>query len=137
MDSRKLGRGSMSAPLGHQTYLGPKGMGDNSMFGKRMVLEAVEGPIRKTRVTRRRLNCLNSRVHTVKTSDRVGRLQPRLSFGCRRVGIGSGKDIAEGLRGNEPRQGPERGAYITLITSITYRKAGSPTGREPYGDGDP
>ena len=56
----------MSTPLGHRIYLGPKGMGDNSMFGKRMVSEAVEGPIRKTRVTRRRLNCLNSRVHKSK-----------------------------------------------------------------------
>jgi hypothetical protein len=108
----------MSAPLGHRIYLGPKGMGDNSMFGKRMVPEAVEGPIRETRVTRRRLDCLNPRVHAVRTSGRVERLQPRLSLGCRSIGIGFGNDIAKGLGGSEPPQGPERGAYITLTTSI-------------------
>jgi hypothetical protein len=121
----------MSTPLGHQTYLGLKGMGDNSMFGKRMVPEAVEVPIRKTRVTWRRLNYLNPRDHTVKTSDRVERLQPRLSFGCRRLGIRFGKDIAEGLGGNEPPQGPERGAYITLITSITTGRRDCLRGASP------
>jgi len=72
----------MSIPLGQRTYLRPKGMGNNSMFGKRMVPEAVKEPIRMTRVTRRRLDCLNPRVHTVKTSGRVERLQSRLSSGC-------------------------------------------------------
>jgi hypothetical protein len=108
----------MSTPLGHRIYLGPKGMGDNSMFGKRMVSEAVEGPIRETRVTWRRLDCLNPRVHTVKTSGWAERLQPQLFFECRRVGIGSGNDIVEEMGGNESPQGPERGAYITLRTSI-------------------
>ena len=121
----------MSTPLGHRTYLGPKGKGNNSMFGKRMVAETVEGPIRKTRVTWRRLDCLNSRVHTVKTSGRVERLQPRLSFGCRSIGSGFGNGIAKGLDGNEPSQGLERGAYITLNNVHHDRKAGSPTGREP------
>jgi len=32
----------MSIPMGRRTYLGPKGMGDKSMFGKRMSREAVE-----------------------------------------------------------------------------------------------
>jgi group II intron reverse transcriptase/maturase len=107
------------------------------MFEKRMAPEAVEGPIRQTRVIWRRLNCLNPRVHTVKTSGRVERLQPRLSFECWRQGIGSGNDIVEGLGGNESPQGPEQGAYITLTNVHHDRKAGSPTGHEPYGDGDP
>ena len=33
----------MSTPTGHRTYLGPKGKGENSMFGKRKVREAVYG----------------------------------------------------------------------------------------------
>ncbi len=32
----------MSTPMGRRTCLGPKGMGDNSMFGKRMSREAVK-----------------------------------------------------------------------------------------------
>jgi hypothetical protein len=121
----------MSTPLGHRIYLGPKGMGDNSMFGKRMATEAVEGPIRETRVTWRRLDCLNPRVHTVKTSGRVERLQPRLSLGRRSIGIGFGNDIAKGLGGNEPPQGPERSAYITLTTSITTGRRDCLRGASP------
>src|SRR4029453_2598068 len=105
----KLGRGSMSTPLGHRIYLGPKGTGDNSMFGKRMAPEAVEGPIRETRVTWRRLDCLNPRVHTVKTAGWAERLQPQLSFEHWRGGIGSSNDIVEGMGGSESPQGPERG----------------------------
>jgi hypothetical protein len=121
----------MSAPLGHRIHLGPKGMGDNSMFGKRMVPEAVEGLIRETRVTRRRLNCLNSRVHTVKTSGWAERLQSQLFFECWRRGIGSSNDIVEGLGGNESPQGPERGAYITLITSIMTGRRDCLRGESP------
>jgi hypothetical protein len=33
----------MSTPMGHRTYLGPKGKGESSMFGKRKMLEAVYG----------------------------------------------------------------------------------------------
>ena len=108
----------MSIPLGHRIYLEPKGTGNNSMLGKRMVPEAVEGPIRETRVTWRMLDCLNPRVHTVKTSGWAERLQSQLFFERRKREIGSGNDIVEGMGGNESPQGPERGAYITLITSI-------------------
>jgi hypothetical protein len=121
----------MSTPLGHRIYLGPKGMGDNSMFGKRMVPEAVEGPIRETRVTWRRLDCLNPRVHTVKTSGWAERLQPQLFFECWRREIGSSNDIVEGMGGNESPQGPERGAYITLITSITTGRRDCLRGSSP------
>jgi hypothetical protein len=126
----------MSTPLGHRIYLGPKGMGDNSMFGKRMAPEAVEVPIRETRVIRRRLNCLNPRVHTAKTSGRVERLRPGV-LRILELKNKLRKRHRRGLDGNEPSQGPERGAYLTLTPSITDRKAGLPTGREPYGDGDP
>jgi hypothetical protein len=127
----------MSTPLGHRIYLGSKGMGDNSTFGKRMVPEAVEGPIRETRVTWRRLDCLNPRVHTVKTSGWAERLQPQLFFECWRREIGSSNDIVEGMGGNESPQGPERGRLHHSENVHHDRKAGLPTGREPYGDGDP
>src|SRR5712691_195657 len=43
-----------------------------------------------------------------KTSGWAERLQPQLFFEYRRVGIGSGNDIVEGMGGNESPQGPER-----------------------------
>jgi len=36
---------------------------------------------------------------------------------------------------NDLIEGHEPSTYITLITSSALGKAGSPTGREPYGDG--
>ena len=39
--------------------------------------------------------------------------------------------------GSEPIQGDEWGTYVALDTFNARRNAGSPTGREPYGDGVP
>jgi hypothetical protein len=120
----------MSTPLGHRIYLGPKGMGDNSMFGKRMALEAVEVPIRETRVTWRKLNCLNPRVHTAKTSGRVERLRPGV-LRILELMIKLRERHRRGLDGNEPSQGPERDAYITLTPSITTGRRDCLRGASP------
>lgn len=85
----------------------------------------------KARVIRRRLHCLNSRTqrcpHVPRNHAWRGhRLMAGYVVAARPLGRWAGA--------NEAPQGTERSAYVTLL-QLMLENMGSPTGREPYGDG--
>ena len=86
----------------------------------------------KARVIRRRLHCLNSR------TERCTHI-PRNKHAWRGHRFTADYVVAAGpldrwADANEASQRPERSAYVTL-PQLMHENMGSPTGREPYGDG--
>jgi hypothetical protein len=86
----------------------------------------------KARVIGRRLDCLNSRTqrctHIPRNHAWRGHRLTADYRCCRRTSLGRWADA------NEASQGAERSAYVTL-RQLMLENMGSPTGREPYGDG--
>ena len=85
----------------------------------------------KACVIRRRLHCLNSRTQRCMHVPR--------NHAWRGHRLTADYVIAAGPLGrwadaNEVSQGAERSAYVTLL-QLMHENMGSPTGREPYGDG--
>ena len=86
----------------------------------------------KARVIRRRLHCLNSR------TERCTHI-PRNNHAWRGHRFTADYVVAAGpldrwADANEASQRAERSAYVTLH-QLMLENMGSPTGREPYGDG--
>jgi hypothetical protein len=86
----------------------------------------------EARVIRRKLHCLNSRFQRCNTHS----LRNHVWRSHRLTAVFT---VAAGALGrwaeaNEASQGTERSAYVTLHQLISGNM-GSPTGREPYGDG--
>lgn len=100
----------MSTPMGRRTYLGPKGMGDNSMFGKRMNREAVKrlDPQDSSDMAKADLPESQGPVNQSSWSGRTA-VTPTVPT-IPELASSSGKDIAQGLGGSEPPQGSQRGA---------------------------
>jgi hypothetical protein len=90
---------------------------------------------RKTRVIWRELDCPNPKFQRCNgtpaaTTPVHGAIDNRRAVASRQ------RPSDRWAMKNDFIQGTEWGAYVTLVRSAT-RNAGSPTGREPYGDGVP
>jgi hypothetical protein len=105
----------MSMPLGHRTYLGPKGKGENSMFGKRMCSEAVYGhdPQDPSDMVKAELPELQ-RPFSKNSGGRVARLHTPLGLRIPGGGSAPGNDIVASQGRSERPQGLKRSTYVTL-----------------------
>ena len=90
---------------------------------------------RETRVIWRKLDCLNLNLQTMQRIIRRKDTRNR-RHACIDIVEGSMQPPECGAMPSEGIQGDEWGAYVTLERT-TRTNAGSPTGREPYGDGVP
>jgi hypothetical protein len=88
-----------------------------------------------TRVIWRRLDCLKPNLQKmevhIRRKDARNRRRP-----CRQSGIRTVQPPGPGAMPSEGIQGDEWDAYVTLPRA-TGTNVGSPTGREPHGDGGP
>jgi hypothetical protein len=85
----------------------------------------------KARVIRRRLHCLNSRTERCSHISRNHAWRGHRLTADYMVAAGP---LGRWADANEVSQGAERSAYLTLV-QLMPENMGSPTGREPYGDG--
>ena len=89
----------------------------------------------ETRVIWRKLDCLNLNLQAMQRIIRRKDTRNR-RHACNDIVEGSMQPPERGAMPSEGIQGDEWGAYVTLGRT-TGTNAGSPTGREPYGDGVP
>ena len=85
----------------------------------------------KARVIRRRLHCLNSR------TERCSHIPCNHAWQGHRITadyVVAAGPLDRWAEANEASQRAERSAYVTLL-QLMLENMGSPTGREPYGDG--
>jgi hypothetical protein len=85
----------------------------------------------KACVIRRRLHCLNSR------TQRCSHIPRNHAWRGHRLTadyVVTAGPLSRWADANEASQGAERSAYVTL-RQLMHENMGSPTGREPYGDG--
>jgi hypothetical protein len=116
--------------------LGPKGEGDNSMPGKQRSCpgargEALRGPcdMAKARLPKPQ-SPDDAKEHPPETAPVTG------AAACAGIVKGLAQPLGRKAMPNEGIEGDEWGAYVTL--GRTKRtNAGTPTGREPQGDGVP
>ena len=109
-----------------------KPMGTIACWKRRDGLKACRAECGKARVIGRRLDCLNSRFQ------RCNQHIPR-NRAWRGHRLTADYVVAAGALGrwaeaNEVSQGTERSAYVAL-QQLVSENMGSPTGREPHGDG--
>lgn len=121
--------------MGHQIYLGLKGMGDNSMSGKRMWSRSrlASAPQDPGDMVKPELAEPQSPCCKVSRPDHNGYTSGCLLDAEKFIQLRQRIPRRPGC--NEQPQGLERGTYIALFVHHA-RKAGSPKGRESYGDGD-
>ena len=116
-------------------YLDPKGKGKSSMPGNRRSSgQASEVGRCGTRVIWRKLDCLNPNLQKMQSThppERRLKPAPRSAPVYRQW---SAQPSGRGAMPSEGIQGDEWDAYVTLVRT-TGTNVGSPTGREPYGDG--
>jgi len=123
-------------PLGHPTYRMSKDSRDKSMLEKQETLEdayrvVLRGPrdMVKAKLPEPQSPAVQAHTH--------GHSVIRPCHRERTIRLSWRVSSARWAIGSEPIQGDERGTYVALETFSTKRNAGSPTGREPYGDGVP
>lgn len=112
-----------------------KTKGKYSTSGKRLMGEIVYPMLRKTRSVRLKFDCLNSSFQGVMSSQRIQRLK---SF-CRCIPeffCCSGNIPARHRMPTRHFKGAKGEPNPTYYVQLA-RNAGSPKGREPYGDGAP
>jgi hypothetical protein len=112
-----------------------KTKGKYSTLGKRLMSEIVYLMLRKTRSEWLKLDCLNSSFQGVMSPQRKQRLKS--SYRCIPESFGCSGNIPARYRMStrhfkEAKGEPNPTYYVQLA-----RNAGSPTGRESYGDGAP
>lgn len=90
---------------------------------------------RETRVIWRELDCPNPKLQRCNGTPAVT-TPMRGAIDNGRVASSRPRPSDRWAMANDAIQGAEWGAYVTLLRSAS-RNAGSPTGREPYGDGVP
>jgi hypothetical protein len=121
-------------PLGHPTDRMPKGLWDKSMLEKRETSEDAYGAVPRGSRDMVKAELLASQSPAVKTHTHGH----SVFWPCHReraIRLSWPVTSAWWAIGSEPIQGDEWGTSVALDTFSTRRNAGSPTGREPYGDG--
>jgi hypothetical protein len=120
--------------VGHETYLAPKGNGDHSMSRKRLTegrMHEAEPQGPRAMVRARLPEVQSSRMYNVIRRHTMRNDDATSSRPCSSGGLTT---PVTWIRGNEPWQGDEWTTYSALNVH-NRRTTGSPTGREPYGDG--
>jgi hypothetical protein len=131
-DSTQLRGARENCPWAIQLTRGRKPQGTIACWKRRDVPKACRAVCGKACVIRRRLHCLNSR--TQRCNEHILR-----NHVWRSHRLTAGYVVAAGTLGrwaetNEVSQGTERSAYVAL-RQLVSENMGSPTGREPHGDG--
>jgi hypothetical protein len=108
-----------------------KPMGTIACWKRRDGQKACTAACGKARVTRQRLHCLNSRTQRCTHVPRNHAWRGHRLTADYMVAAGP---LGRWADANEASQGAEQSAYLTLV-QLMHKNVGSPTGREPYGDG--
>jgi hypothetical protein len=125
-------RGARGLPLGQPAYPQPKGGGDHSLLETPRRPESVYGRARQGSRDRAKATLLELQAPAM-----------RHTFSCNHawrshrltaVFIVAAGALGRWAEANEASQGAERSAYVALFQRVS-ENMGSPTGREPYGDG--
>jgi len=133
-DSRldSVERGTRGLPLGQPAYPQAKAEGDHSLLETPRRLESVYGRARQGSRDRAKATLLELQapaMHRTFSCNHAWR-----SHRLTAVFIVAAGALGRWAEANEASQGAERSAYVTLFQRMS-ENMGSPTGREPYGDG--
>jgi hypothetical protein len=131
-DSTQLRGVREECPWAIQLTCRRKPEGTTACWKSRDALKACTVVCGEARVIRRKLHCLNSRIQRCNTHslrDHVWRSHRLTAVFTVAAGA-----LGRWAEANEASQGTERSAYVTLH-QLMHENMGSPTGREPYGDG--
>ena len=131
-DSTQLRGARENCPWAIQLTRGRKPQGTIACWKRRDVPTACRAVCGKARVIRRRLHRLNSR--TQRCNEHILRDHVWRSHRLTAVFTVAAGALGRWAGANEASQGTERSAYVTLH-QLMSGNMGSPTGREPYGDG--
>jgi hypothetical protein len=127
-------------PLGHRTYLEPKGEGEISMFGKPRILEAIKRLARRDPGGMVKTTLTEPKYPTYKV------IGPDMDGTRKMANVRCSQIPTRGYLAGNMHQGSEETMSLPEGTNwapkppyhITHvRNAGLPTGREPYGNGVP
>ncbi len=116
--------------------LEPKGDGDNSMPVKRRSCPGARGDAPRGPRDMAKAELLDTPISRRWNVASAGNAPATGATPCADIWVLSAQPLGRGAMPSEGIQGDEWGAYVTLGRT-TRTNAGSPTGREPYGDGVP
>ncbi len=131
-DSTQLRGAREKCPWAIQLTCRRKPKGTTACWKRRDVPKACRGGCGKARAIRRRLHCLNSRLQRCKQHIPCNHAWQGHQLTADFV-VAAGA-LGRWTEANEASQGAKRSAYVALL-KLRFENMGSPTGREPYGDG--
>ena len=122
--------------LGPMAYPNPKGERDNSMPAKRRSGPGVRAGVSRDPRDMAKARLPDSPVSRRRKGASAGKTPETGATLCDGIPLVPTQPSERGALPSEGNQGDERDAYVTL-GRMTGTNAGSPAGREPYGDGGP
>ena len=114
--------------------LKPRGDGDNSMPIKRWPCPGARGGAPRGPCDMAKARLPNTPISRRRKPSSAGKAPVTGATSCAGILVLSAQPLERGAMPSEGIQGDEWGAYVTLLRT-TRTNAGSPVGREPYGDG--